>query len=653
MCALAGIWGGRHPAAERVAQLMRMTHAVSHRGPDAQGAWEDPDAAIAIGHRRLAVVEASDAGAQPMRSAGGRYVLSVDGRIHNHLELREAPDLAACEVAWRGRSDAETLLGCLGAWGVTETLRRAVGMFAFALWDRKLRVLTLARDRFGEKPLHYGTVGTGDAAAFLFASELSGFTACRGFPREIDRDSLCAFMRHGHVGGDQSIFRGVHKLLPGHVLTLGAANATPAIEAYWSLARVAEAGAADRFTGGAAEAVERLEALAGRAVREQMTADAPPGAFLSGGVDSSAVVALMQARSTRRVKTFSVGLEEAPGDASTGAVAVARHLGTDHTALRVSAREAIDAVALLPRRYCEPLADPAQIPACLVSQLARRDVAVSLSGDAGNELFGGHDRYRTTPRLWHRLSAMPVPARRATARLMQQVAPHHIDRLAARVPVLRGWPDLGERVQRGARVLGSSSATDLHLRLMSRWSDPAGVVLGSRERASFLTGLRPTLAGLDEVERMMVLDSLTCLPDGLLARSDRAAMGVGLEARAPFLDHRLVEFAWRLPLALKLRRGGATTTPRWIVREMLARHVPRALVGPAGPGPVLPVGAWLRGPLRDWAEALLDEGRLRADGFFDPVVVRRTWREHLAGGTDRQHPLWCVLMFQAWFDAHA
>lgn len=653
MCGLAGFWKSRASAEESGAHLMRMTDAISHRGPDAQGHWTDPDAGIALGHRRLAIVELSEAGAQPMVSFGGRYVLSFNGEIYNHLDLREESDIAKRGIRWRGHSDTETLLDCFEVWGIAGTLQRAVGMFAIAVWDRKLRVLTLGRDRFGEKPLYYGRIGSGASAAFLFASELSSFTAHAGFRGEVDRDSLCMYMRHGNVGGDRTIFRGVHKLLPGHLLTLSDVAAEPAIESYWSLALVAERGIADPFKGSMTEAVEALERIAGRAVKQQMAADVPLGAFLSGGVDSSAIVALMQSQSTRRIKTFTIGFNDADYNEAVHAKAVAQHLGTDHTELYVTPKEAIDTIGVLPRLYCEPFADSSQIPTYLVSQLARREVTVSLSGDAGDEVFGGYNRYQMTARLWGRLSAVPVPMRRAAARMLLRMSPRRLDQMASRVPGLGRWPDLGGKIHKGARVMAASSAANLYLGLVSQWSDPADVVLNCREPDSFLTGRRPVLKGLNDVEQMMALDTLTYLPDDILTKVDRAAMSVGLETRVPFLDHRLVEFAWQLPLNHKLRIEGGTTTTKWILREMLFKHVPRQLIERPKQGFGIPIGSWLRGPLRDWAESLLGEYRLRSEGFFDVAAVRDKWAEHLSGRKNWQHQLWCVLMFQAWLNEQA
>jgi asparagine synthase (glutamine-hydrolysing) len=653
MCGLAGFFGGRFSAEETTARLLNMTDAIAHRGPDAQGQWADHESAIALGHRRLSIVELTAAGAQPMLSFAGRFMLTFNGEIYNHLELRDDAEIVLRRIAWRGHSDTETLLNCFEVWGVVETMKRAVGMFAFAVWDKKLRALTLGRDRFGEKPLYYGRVGIGASAVFLFASELKSFRAYRGFQGDVDRDSLCMFMRHGNVGGARTIYQNVFKLLPAHVLTLSDAACEPFIEAFWSLAEIAERGVADQFKGSAHEAVERLESVAGRAVSQQMAADVPLGAFLSGGVDSSFIVALMQERSMRRIKTFSIGFDEAAYNEATYAKAVAQHLGTDHTELYVTSKEAIDTIAMLPRLYDEPFADSSQIPTWLVSRLARRDVAVSLSGDAGDEVFGGYNRYQLTAGLWRRLSAVPVPLRRMVATLLLQVPPHRLDWLAARVPGLGRWQDLGGKVHKGARVMASSSAADLYLGLVSQWSDPADVVLGGREPPSFLTGLRPALRGLGEVERMMALDTLTYLPDDILAKVDRAAMGVGLETRVPFLDHRLVEFAWHLPIDYKSRREKNSFTNKWIVRELLFRKVPRALIERPKQGFGVPIGNWLRGPLKSWAEHLLDEKRLAREGYFKVAAVRKKWTEHLSGRTNWQHQLWCVLMFQAWLDEAA
>lgn len=419
------------------------------------------------------------------------------------------------------------------------------------------------------------------------------------------------------------------------------------------MAQVAECGVANRFKGNTADALEQLEYIAARAVRQQMASDVPLGAFLSGGVDSSMIVALMQSQSTRRIKTFSIGFDDVTYNEAEYAKAVAAHLGTDHTDLYVTPAEAIEAIQLLPLIYCEPFADSSQIPTYLVSQLARRDVTVSLSGDAGDEVFGGYNRYQVTSHLWKKLSAVPVPLRRALAHLLLQFPPHRLDQIAAYVPGLSRLPDLGGKIHKSAHVMAASSAEELYLGLVSQWNDPADVVLGSQEPPSLLTGQRPMLQGLDEVERMMALDTLTYLTDDILTKVDRAAMSVGLETRVPFLDHRLVEWAWHLPLEYKVRQEKGTTTTKWILREMLFKQVPRNLIERPKQGFGIPIGSWLRGPLRSWAESLLGESKLKQDGLFNVSAVRQKWNEHLSGRRNWQQQLWCVLMFQAWSQEQA
>jgi len=653
MCGLAGFLGGTslYGVAADEAQVQRMTKAIARRGPDDSGQWCDAAQRICLGHRRLAIVDLTSAGHQPMSSPDGRYMMVFNGEIYNHMDLRHELDLDGQRRVWRGHSDTETLMAGFDAWGVEGTLRRVIGMFALASWDRQRNLLTLARDRLGEKPLYYGWQGQGAERVFLFGSELNALRAHPAFRGEIDRGALVLFLRHNAIPAPYSIYQGISKLLPGSLLTVSLEQTEPVHTTYWSGAQVALEGKANRFKGSSEQAVDALEVLLKDAVNKQMMSDVPLGAFLSGGVDSSTVVALMQAQSARPIKTFTVGFREAGYNEAEHAKAVAQHLGTDHTELYVTAEQAMAVIALLPSLYDEPFADSSQIPTFLVSQLARQHVAVSLSGDAGDELFCGYNRYLLTARLWNKLSIMPLPLRRFAAAALTQISPSAWARIVGAVdgllPNRLKFSNVGEKIHKGAEVLASSSVDALYRGLVSHWADPASIVIDGDEPATMLTGHVPHLSELADVERMMVLDMLTYLPDDILTKVDRAAMGVSLETRVPFLDHRVVEFAWGLPQELKLHNGQT----KWVLRQVLYRHVPKSLIERPKMGFGVPLDSWLRGPLRLWAEALLDESRLKREGYFDPAPIRMKWKQHLLGQRNWQHQLWGVLMFQVWLES--
>lgn len=643
MCGFTGFLraSGGIDSSQALDVLHHMANALVHRGPDSEGYWIDPASGIGLAHRRLAIVELSPAGAQPMVSSSGRYVLIFNGEVYNHLSLRDALERKGeVAVPWRGHSDTETLLAGCDAWGLEATLQRAIGMFAIALWDRELRTLTLARDRMGEKPLYYGWQGHGGSATFLFGSELSALRRHPAFVADINRDALALYMRHNCIGSENAIYNGIRKLLPGHALTVSIAAPEPEIRAWWCGAEVAARGIAHPFVGSPNEAVTALETLLRDAVGQQMVADVPLGAFLSGGIDSSTVVALMQAQSSRPVRTFSIGFHEQGFNEAEHAKAVAQHLGTDHTELYVTPEQALAVIPKLPTLYSEPFADSSQIPTFLVSQLARQHVTVSLSGDAGDELFCGYTRYRMTAGLWGKVSRLPRPLRRCVASLITSVPPAAWDNLGRIFSISQA----GEKLHKGAALLDSPSVADLYLGLVSHWINPACVVLGATEPDTVPTGVPSAFSGFGDVERMMALDMLNYLPDDILVKVDRAAMGLSLETRVPMLDHRLVEFAWSLPLEYKLRDG----VTKWPLRHVLYRYVPRELIERPKMGFGVPIDHWLRGPLRDWAEDLLDEARLRRDGYFHPAPIRQKWAEHLSGARNWQHHLWSVLMFQAW-----
>ncbi len=649
MCGIAGFIGGRfdHGGQGARAVLSRMTGAIAYRGPDSAGAWLDPEQQVALGHRRLAILDLSPAGEQPMTSPSGRYVTVYNGEIYNHLELRER-----LSGPWRGHSDTETLLAAIEAWGVEKALGECAGMFALALWDRHEKALILARDRLGEKPLYYGWQGTGEEAAFLFGSELKALGRHPAFGREIDRQALALFTRFNYVPAPLSIYAGIAKLPPGTFLTLRPGDRKPAITPYWSAAEVAAAGTAAPLDIGPEEATDELSRLLSKTVSQQMISDVPLGAFLSGGIDSSTVVALMQAQSSRPVKSFSIGFEEKSYNEAEHAAAVARHLGTDHTELYVRPEDALAAIPSLPSIYDEPFADASQVPTLLVSRLARRQVTVALSGDGGDEVFAGYNRYHLAARNWRRISRVPRPLRRVAAKGLGSLSPEQWNKVAGVLgPVLPRslGASPGEKIHKAARGIASGSADELYRGLVSSWTDPGALVIGGSEPATLGQDVLARLSGLGTCERMMALDMLTYLPDDILAKVDRAAMSVSLETRVPLLDHRVVEFAWRLPLDLKLRGGQS----KWVLRQLLYRHVPSALIERPKMGFGIPIGAWLRGPLKGWAEELISERRLAGEGYFNPAPIRAAWEAHQSGRANMQYRLWAILMFQAWLENHS
>lgn len=634
-----------------------MCDSLAHRGPDDAGTWAEPEQGVWFGHRRLAVLDLTPEGHQPMLSASGRYVIVFNGEIYNYRELRTKLEQGNAlspgereKYVWRGHSDTEVILAACEAWGVHAALKQIRGMFAFALWDKKTHTLTLARDRIGEKPLYFGLV----KGVLIFASELKALRAHPAFSAAINRNVLALFLRHNYVPGPYTIYEGIHKLPPGCEMSITADDLRrrelPPVQPYWQAREICERGQRERFNGSDAEAVHELEMLLGNAVGGQMISDVPLGAFLSGGVDSSVIAALMQAQSRRPVKTFTIGFTEQGYDEAPHARAVARHLGTEHTELYVTPQEARDVIPLLPTIYDEPFADSSQIPTFLVARMARRDVTVCLSGDGGDELFGGYNRYFWTMNLGPRWAGVPRPLRAALAGMLTRLPAGSWDRffsvLNRFLPRAWRYANPGDKLHKLAGILTMSSAEETYMDLVSHWKSPANIIPGACEPPTVLTE-KNKHAQLREFEHwMMSMDLVSYLPDDILVKVDRAAMAVSLETRTPFLDHRVVEFAWRLPLAMKIRNG----TGKWLLRQLLYKYVPREMVDRPKTGFGVPIDQWLRGPLREWAETLLDAGRLTREGYFNPVPIRQKWEEHLSGCQNWAYHLWDVLLFQSWLE---
>ena len=648
MCGISGYYDphGRYAPAVLSTAVEQMNVVLRHRGPDDSGLWADEDAGIFFGHTRLAIVDTSPLGAQPMMSNSGRYVLVFNGEIYNHRQLRAELEREAS--AFHGHSDTEVLLNAIEQWGLKKALQRSHVMFALALWDRRNRCLRLARDRLGEKPLYYGNLN----GLFMFGSELKALKCAPNWRGDIDRHSLGMFFRHNYVPTPRSIYQNIHKMPSATILSFDSSLNSPSLISYWGAAEEVQRNYATFKGCNEAEVLQVFEQIFTDVLADQMSADVPLGAFLSGGIDSSSVVTAMQRQSSQPVKTFTVGFHEAGYDEALAARKIANYLGTDHTEIYVSSEDAQTIVPKLPQLYDEPFADSSQIPTHLVAQIARQHVAVALSGDGGDELFGGYSRYFLGKRLWKALNTIPSGLKPMLARGVHGVSPATWDRIAAvlrpLLPKELANAHAGDRMHKVAGLLEVATEQDFYLDLISHWKNPESIVIGAHNLPSIVRRDWQHAPVSEFVERMMFVDSINYLQDDILVKVDRASMGASLETRVPFLDNRLYEFAWRLPLETKIddRRG------KLLLRKYLAQHLPVELFEQPKTGFGIPLSGWLRGPLREWAEELLTPTKLRASGYLNAKPIRLKWEEHCDGSRDWQYHLWDVLMFQAWFDTH-
>ncbi len=646
MCGLAGIlWNSNSKLTPSSDHLELMVQSISHRGPDDRGIFFDKNDCIAIGHSRLSVQDLSLSGHQPMFSNSRRYVLAFNGEIYNHIDLRKRLSNDNYICSWSGHSDTETLLACVEHWGIDKTLKSLVGMYAIALYDLIDRVFYLVRDRMGEKPLYYGW----NNGVFLFGSELKAFKSFPSFSGVIDREALALYLQYDYVPAPFSIYKNIRKLPQGSFIKMdmGAEKWNPKreliVNKYWSLKRVAIAGQNNaNQKANDHELIDRLDNVLSESIDLQMLSDVPLGAFLSGGVDSSVVASLMQKNSMNKIQTYTIGFDEKNYNEAEYAKKVALHLGTEHTELYISSKQAMQTIPKLPLIYDEPFADSSQIPTFLVSEMAKKHVTVAISGDGGDELFGGYNRYTMASKIWKNIGKSPNFARRILSKGITSVSPRNWDRVASIVPKSLSIAHPGDKAYKFADILLADGIDNVYNKLVSHWMKPQSVVVGANN-SNINQSIFESNFENDE-HNMMFLDSMTYLPDDILTKVDRASMASSLEVRAPFLNHKVVEFAWGLPLNVKIRNGKG----KWIVRKVLDKYVPNELIDRPKMGFGIPIDVWLRGPLKDWAESLLDESRLRSEGFFHPGPIRKIWSEHLSGRRNWQYHLWSILMFQSW-----
>jgi len=655
MCGITGIFGNLRKE-EFDSSIHEMSATLNHRGPDDAGTWINEENGVAFGHQRLSIIDLSSAGHQPMVSHCGRFTTVFNGEIYNHLQLRDKLNTSANKQSWKGHSDTETLVTAFSQWGIEKTLQQLVGMFAIAVWDFKEKRLFLIRDRFGEKPLYYGWSN----GVFLFGSELKALQKYKRFSNQIDRGALSLYMKYMYVPTPYSIFRDIYKLEPGCILQIDKGTKPPTlplfapfrdqginIAQWYSISNMAQAGQKNLITD-QNDAVDLIEKTLLESVRSQLISDVPLGAFLSGGIDSSVITALMQKVCKDPVKTFTIGFEESSFNEAIYAKEVSRHLGTEHHELYVTSSDAFKVIPHLPTLYDEPFADSSQIPTYLVSKLARESVTVSLSGDAGDELFGGYNRYLWGSRVWNKVRWMPLIVRQTLGVAINKISVNTWDSIGNSLPNSSRVSLMGDKAHRMAhRLKNVKSLDDVYHSIVTEGYKEDGLVVN--DKAALITKLdnNDIVSGIVDFEhRMMLLDSLTYLPDDILTKVDRAAMGVSLETRIPFLDYRVAELAWRLPLDTKINNGET----KWPIRQVLYKYVPKVLIERPKAGFAIPVGQWIRGPLREWAADLLNEERIRREGYFNPELVQQLWQQHLSGKYDWTPRLWAILMFQAWLD---
>ena len=647
MCGICGFvdLSNRYDQLKRQRIISEMTNTLIHRGPDDEGYWHDKEKGVSLGHRRLSIVDLSSHGSQPMLSNSGRYVIVFNGEIYNHLLLRKELIKSDNNISWLGYSDTETLLACIDTWGIEKSIQKSSGMFAVAIFDIKENNLFLVRDRMGEKPLYYGFQN----GVFLFGSELKAINKHPDSLRDIDRNAVALQFRYSYIPTPYSIYKGIKKLKAGTILKINLSKSNIIKEileepkTYWSLEDAVINSQKNIYTGSSIEAINDLDGLLGKSVRDQMVADVPLGAFLSGGIDSSLIVSLMQSQSSMPIETFTIGFNEGDYNEAIFAKKIAKHLGTNHTELYVSSNDALSVVDNLPQIYDEPFSDSSQIPTYLISEMTKKNVTVSLSGDAGDELFGGYNRYLWTRKIWSRMKYMPISLRKFISYGIDSVSPSVWNRILRQMV---DTPQSGDKMHKLSSILASSSAEECYLNLISHWNSSDNIVIGANNISTSLTDINNHLDFDSIEEKMMYLDSISYLPDDILSKIDRASMSVSLETRVPFLNHHVVEFANTLPLSMKIKDGES----KWILRQLLYKYIPKDLIERPKMGFGMPIDIWLRGPLRDWAESLIEESRIKKEGFLNYEPIRKKWIEHISGKRNWQYHLWDILMFQAWLE---